>query len=200
MSLQVHLPNNQLVSFSEDNVMTDILEKERDTILMLTAFFELNKTDVNARHTFCTAALERGLIKSDCYISDCLRVSSMHEMPDPLRRLFTTLIFCEPGDGHKLWNDHYESLSEDYILDCASVKRVQNMVLTDISSIIQSMGKSLSDFDLPNITADISPSMLPFYCSMPHIFKKLSTLILENSAKLQHEPQRTNTEIANKPN
>ena len=30
------------------------------------------------------------------------------------------------------------------------------MVLTDISSILQSMGKSLSDFDLPNITANVS--------------------------------------------
>lgn len=81
----------------------------------------------------------------------------MHEMPDPLRRLFATLlIFCEPGDVRKLWNDHYDSLSEDYTLHCASVERVQNMVLTDISSILQSMGKRLSDFDLPNITADVS--------------------------------------------
>lgn len=49
MSLQVHLPNNQLVRFSEDDVMTDILERERDKRSMLTAFFDLNKTDVSAR-------------------------------------------------------------------------------------------------------------------------------------------------------
>ncbi|GJZ02049.1 hypothetical protein Tco_0520010 [Tanacetum coccineum] len=49
MSLQVHLPNNQLVSFREDDVLTDILNRERNKRSMLTAFFELNKTDPNAR-------------------------------------------------------------------------------------------------------------------------------------------------------
>ncbi|GJW26396.1 ATP-dependent DNA helicase PIF1-like protein [Tanacetum coccineum] len=108
--------------------------------------------------TFHRAALERGLIKSDNYIHECLRESSTHELPYALRRLFATLlIFCEPGDVRKLWDDQYKSLSKDYILNCASVERVQNMVLTDISTILQSMGRSLSDFDLPNITADVHP-------------------------------------------
>nr|GFA86259.1 hypothetical protein [Tanacetum cinerariifolium] len=31
------------------------------------------------------------------------------------------------------------------------------MVLTDISALLQSMGRSISDFDLPNITADLRP-------------------------------------------
>ncbi|GKC55967.1 ATP-dependent DNA helicase PIF1-like protein [Tanacetum coccineum] len=108
--------------------------------------------------TFRRAALEMGLIKSDDYIYACLRESSTHELPYAHRRLFATiLIFCKPGDVRKLWDDHYESLSKDYSLNCASVERVQNMVLMDISTILQSMGKSLSDFDLPNITADVRP-------------------------------------------
>nr|GEX62219.1 ATP-dependent DNA helicase PIF1-like [Tanacetum cinerariifolium] len=49
MSLQVHLPNNQLVRFREDDVLTDILNREINKRSMLTAFFELNKTDPNAR-------------------------------------------------------------------------------------------------------------------------------------------------------
>ncbi|GKA49641.1 hypothetical protein Tco_0742714, partial [Tanacetum coccineum] len=69
--------------------------------------------------TFRRAALERGLIKSDSYIHECLRESSMHELPYALRRLFATiLIFCEPGDVRKLRDGHYESLSEDYTLNC----------------------------------------------------------------------------------
>ncbi|GJV77002.1 hypothetical protein Tco_1323516 [Tanacetum coccineum] len=52
--------------------------------------------------TFRRAALERGLIKSDDHIHACLRESSTHEMPDPLRRLFATLlIYCEPRDVQK---------------------------------------------------------------------------------------------------
>ncbi|GJZ19453.1 hypothetical protein Tco_0556043 [Tanacetum coccineum] len=227
MSLQVHLPNNQFVRFREDDVLTNIIERERNKRSMLTAFFELNKKDTNARQyfyrdipryytwnkstrvwkrrkqgkmrgrmvsanpaegerfylrvllqhvkgptgfdylytvddvlytTFRRAALERGLIKSDSYIHECLRESSMHELPYALRRLFATiLIFCEPGDVRKLRDDHYESLSEDYTLNCTRVERVQNMVLTDISAILQSMGRSISDFDLPNIAADVRP-------------------------------------------
>nr|GEV23804.1 hypothetical protein [Tanacetum cinerariifolium] len=222
--------------FTEDDELTDILERKRNKRSMLIAFFELNRTDTQARQylykdipkyytwnkstrkwirkkhgqmrgrmvfanpvegerfylrvllqhvkgpigfdylytvndvlytTFQREALERGLIKSDDYIHGCLRESSTHEMPDPLRRLFANLlIFCEPGDVRKLWDNHFESLSEDYNLDCVSVERVQNMVVTDISMILQSMGKSLSDFDLPNITADVRS--YPFGCREVH--------------------------------
>ncbi|GJY67418.1 ATP-dependent DNA helicase PIF1 [Tanacetum coccineum] len=188
---EVHLPNNQFVRFREDDVLTDILNRERNKRSMLTALFELNKTDPNARQyfietsqgptdfdylytvddvlytTFRRAALERGLIKSDNYIHECLRESSTHELPYALRRLFATLlIFCEQGDVRKLWDDHYESLLEDYILNCASIERIQNVVLTNISTILQSMGKSLSDFDLPNITTDVRP--YAFGCRKVH--------------------------------
>ncbi|GJU94086.1 uncharacterized protein Tco_1318842 [Tanacetum coccineum] len=212
MSLQVHLPNNRLVSFREDDVLTDILNRERNKRSMLTAFFELNKTDPNARQylyrdiprrailsrngfdylytvddvlytTFRRVALERGLIKSDNHIHACLREASTHELPYALRRLFATLlIFCEPGDVRKLWDDHYESLSEDYNLNCASVERVQNMVLTDISAILQSMGRSLSDFDLPNITADVRP--YAFGCREVH--EECSIVVLEEDILARH--------------
>nr|GFA84082.1 hypothetical protein [Tanacetum cinerariifolium] len=61
-----------------------------------------------------------------------------------------------PGDVPKLWNDHYETLSEDYSRHCENSERVQNMILTDISIFLRSMGKSLSDFDLPNITTNMN--------------------------------------------
>nr|GEU54854.1 hypothetical protein [Tanacetum cinerariifolium] len=202
MSLQVHLLNNQFVRLREDDVLTNIIERERNKRSMLTAFFELNETNTSARQylykdilrmvsanltegerfylrvllqnikgpigfdylytvndvlytTFHRAALEKGLIKSNIFIHECLRESSTHELPYALRRLFATiLIFCEPRDVRNLWDDHYESLLEDYTLNCASVKRIQNMVITDISAILQSMGRSINDFDLPNITTD----------------------------------------------
>nr|GEU74390.1 hypothetical protein [Tanacetum cinerariifolium] len=122
--------------FRKDDVLTNIIERERNKRSMLNAFFELNETDTNSRQYLYRdiprAALERGLIKSDSHIHECLHV-------------------------RKLWDDHYESLSEDYTLNCASVERVQNMVLTDISALLQFMGRSISDFDLPNITADVHP-------------------------------------------
>ncbi|GJS37585.1 ATP-dependent DNA helicase PIF1-like protein [Tanacetum coccineum] len=127
--------------------------------------------------------IERGLIKSDDYIHACLPESSTHELPDPLRRLFATLlIFCDVGDVRKLWDDHYESLSEDYSLNCASDERVQNMVLTDISAILQSMGRSLSDFDLPNITANVRS--YAFGCHEVH--EECSIVVQEDDILARH--------------
>nr|GEU35586.1 hypothetical protein [Tanacetum cinerariifolium] len=184
---EVHLPNNQLVSFREDDVLTDILNRERNKRSMLTAFFELNKTDPNIRQYLYRdiprAVLEKGLIKSDNYIHACLREASTHELPYAFKRLFATLlIFCEPRDVRKLWDDHYESLSEDYNLNCTSVERVKNTVLTDISAVLQSMGRSLSDFDLPNITVDVRP--YAFGCCEVH--EECSIVVLEEDILARH--------------
>jgi len=66
----------------------------------------------------------------------------------------TILIYCEPRDVRKLWNEHYDSLSEDYMRQYDNVQRVQDMVLTDIMVFLQSMGKDLNDFDLPTVNAN----------------------------------------------
>ena len=49
MALQVHLPNKQLVRFTENDILADIVYRERDKRSMLTAFFERNKIDLSAR-------------------------------------------------------------------------------------------------------------------------------------------------------
>ncbi|KAJ9557872.1 hypothetical protein OSB04_012486 [Centaurea solstitialis] len=48
ISLQIHLPNQQLVRFSENDVMTDV-DSERQKRSMLTAFFHRNRVDITAR-------------------------------------------------------------------------------------------------------------------------------------------------------
>ena len=119
-------------------------------------FEDLYTTNGVLHPTFRKAALERGLIESDDNLSHCLIEASLFQFPNAFRRLFVTiLIFCEPGDVRKLWNDHYDSFSEDYRREYESAERVQNLVLIDIRVYLQSMGKNLGDFDLPHLTADI---------------------------------------------
>ncbi|GKE08619.1 hypothetical protein Tco_1412170, partial [Tanacetum coccineum] len=91
-------------------------------------------------------------------------------------------LYRRRDNGIELWDDHYESLSKDYSLDCASVERVQNMVLTDISSILKSMGRSLSDFDLPNITADVRS--YAFGCREVH--EECSIVVQEEDILARH--------------
>ncbi|GKD56607.1 helicase-like protein [Tanacetum coccineum] len=75
-----------------------------------------------------------------------------------------------------------QSLSKDYSLNCASAERVQNMVLTDISAILQSMGRSLSDFDLPNITTDVRS--YAFGCREVH--EECSIVVQEDDILARH--------------
>ncbi|GKB30667.1 ATP-dependent DNA helicase PIF1-like protein [Tanacetum coccineum] len=109
-----------------------------------------------------------------------LRVLLQHvKGPTGFDYLYSSLACCTL---HFLWDDHYESLSEDYNLNCASVERVQNMVLTDISSILQSMGRSLSDFDLPNITMDVRS--YAFGCRKVH--EECSIVVQEEDKLARH--------------
>nr|KAJ0186216.1 hypothetical protein LSAT_V11C900482820 [Lactuca sativa] len=106
--------------------------------------------------TFRKASLERGLTETDDNLSQCLVEASLFQFPIALRRLFATmLIFCEPGNVRKLWDDHYDSISNDYRKQYGCVERVQNMVLIDIRVFLESMSKKLSDYNLPNVSAHI---------------------------------------------
>ncbi|CAH1412021.1 unnamed protein product [Lactuca virosa] len=226
ITLQLHLPNQQLVRFTDDDAMISVVERERDKRSMLTAFFKMNKDNINTRQyvykdfpnhftwnkqshlwnprkvspavgrlvsanptegeryylrvllchfrgptcfedqytvnnvrhpTFRKAALERGLIETDDSLSQCLAEASLFQFPNALRRLFATiLVFCDPGDVHKLWNAHYNSLSEDYRRQYDNANRVQNMVLTDMTVFLQSMGNKLDNFNLLTVNTDLN--------------------------------------------
>ncbi|KAI3496583.1 hypothetical protein L1887_38948 [Cichorium endivia] len=120
-------------------------------------FEDLYKVNNILHPTFRKAAVERGLIETDDNLSECLMEASLFQFPGALRRLFATiLIYCDPGDVPKLWDAHYNSLSEDYSQQCESVERVQTMVLVDIAIFLQSMGKDLGDFDLPMVNSTIN--------------------------------------------
>ncbi|XP_076936037.1 uncharacterized protein LOC143602975 [Bidens hawaiensis] len=107
--------------------------------------------------TFRKAALEIGLIENDERLSQCHAKDSVFQFPSALRILFATIIiFCKRGDVRKLWNDHFESLSEDHQLNCQNVERVQNLVLTEIRDLLQSMVKDINLLDPPSITEDVN--------------------------------------------
>ncbi|KAI3745280.1 hypothetical protein L1987_58391 [Smallanthus sonchifolius] len=221
LALQLHLPNKQMVRFNDDDIMSEIVDRERDKITMLTSFFETNRVDATARQflykdfpkhftwnsrtrrwnrriakpqrgrivsanpaegerfylrpllpnvkgpasfedlctvngvtytTFQKAALEIGLLENDDSLSQCLTEASLFQFPSALRRLFATImIFCEPGDVRKLWNDHFESLSEDHRLQCQSVEQDE-----------ASMAKRLSIEVVDRTLQDITGVSLPF--------------------------------------
>jgi ATP-dependent DNA helicase PIF1 len=50
-----------------------------------------------------------------------------------------------------LWKNHYDAMSEDYNRNHPSPDLVQHMVLIDIRNMLQSMGKDIRSFPLPDI-------------------------------------------------
>ncbi|XP_020082082.1 uncharacterized protein LOC109705725 [Ananas comosus] len=77
-----------------------------------------------------------------------------------LRQLFVTIImFCEVADPVKLWNDYWESMSDDIIyrvknlLGISSLKmpdaEIQNYVLCELELLLNKNNSSLVQFKLP---------------------------------------------------
>uniref|UniRef100_K3YL66 ATP-dependent DNA helicase n=3 Tax=Setaria italica TaxID=4555 RepID=K3YL66_SETIT len=117
-----------------------------------TCYEDLRTVDGKILPSFREAAERRGLIEADNTLDDCLTEAELFRMPSSLRRLFATiLVFCEPHDIRALWNNHIEAMSEDYRRNCKNARTVEQMVLINIREMLQSMGKDIRSFPLPEI-------------------------------------------------
>jgi len=117
-----------------------------------TSFDHLKMVDGVVLATFREAAERRGLIEEDNTLDECLTEASTFQMPSSLRRLFATiLVFCEPSDVFALWKKHLDALSEDYRRNSPSPDIATQMVLINIRNMLQSMGKDIKTFPLPEI-------------------------------------------------
>ena len=102
--------------------------------------------------TFRQACEAMGLVKSGKSLDDCLRESAEFRMPCSLWRLFTTIIvFCECSNIRRLWDNHLDSMSEDFHRTCDNSSIVEQMVLRDISYHLTSMGKDIRHYGLPEL-------------------------------------------------
>uniref|UniRef100_A0A453CJQ1 ATP-dependent DNA helicase n=1 Tax=Aegilops tauschii subsp. strangulata TaxID=200361 RepID=A0A453CJQ1_AEGTS len=117
-----------------------------------TSFQDLRTVNGIVYSTFREAAERRGLIESDNTINECLDEAKVFHMPSSLRRLFATiLVFCEPSNVRGLWDRHMEAMTEDYRLTQMCPHAVEQMALLDIKNMLESMGKDISSFPLPEI-------------------------------------------------
>ncbi|XP_039789046.1 ATP-dependent DNA helicase PIF1-like [Panicum virgatum] len=92
------------------------------------------------------------LVESDKSLDDCLRESAEFRMTYSLWKLFATImVFCECANIRRLWDDHLDSMSEDFRRICDNSSIVEQMVLRDISYHLTSMGKDIKHYGLPEI-------------------------------------------------
>ncbi|XP_060667916.1 uncharacterized protein LOC132799625 [Ziziphus jujuba] len=101
------------------------------------------------------AALLHGLLESDNGFELCLEEASLYQMPYSLRRLFATLlVYCSPSNPRDLWIKYEKALSDDFKYLNYSDRVKRSKVLGHINIILESMGKTLADYDLLEFDID----------------------------------------------
>ena len=99
--------------------------------------------------TFKAAAIARGLLESDDEWDKCLADGGTYLMPKQLREMFAYIcIFCQPAQPLKLWQDHFENLTLDYMRSHEETTSI-NKALHDINFIFKQHGMSCSSVGLP---------------------------------------------------
>ena len=109
--------------------------------------------------TFKETAMRRGFLQHDEEWVECLTEAAAIATPTQIRLLFVTiLLFCEPSEPAKLWEQFKDCMSEDIVhnmnnnLTHDSKQFVCNKVLCLIQQLLKSHGKNLADFPgFPNI-------------------------------------------------
>ncbi|XP_071684932.1 uncharacterized protein [Lolium perenne] len=123
-----------------------------NNVVGATSFEDLRTVDGFVCPSFREAAERRGLVEADNTIDECLTEAELFQMPSSLRRLFATiLVFCEPSDVRGLWDRHFEAMSDDYRRSQTCPRAIEQMVLHDVRNMLQSMGKDIESFPLPQI-------------------------------------------------
>lgn len=107
--------------------------------------------------SFKEATHKRGLLEADQSILKCLNEAITFQMPNELRRLFTIiLVHCVPTDVGILWNTYFEALSEDFKREVGTSVELQvSKTLKSLSNYLESMGKDISSYDLPDVPMDL---------------------------------------------
>ncbi|XP_073024169.1 uncharacterized protein [Primulina eburnea] len=130
-----------------------------------TSFDDLLIVNGNNCVTFKESAQKRGLLESDQSTLECLNEAVTFQMPHALRRLFATLlVYCGPVNVRLLWDSYLEAMSEDYQKEFSQNKElIVSKTLQSIKIILESMGKHIGAFDLPQISLDMNQCNIPIF-------------------------------------
>uniref|UniRef100_A0A453BGH0 ATP-dependent DNA helicase n=1 Tax=Aegilops tauschii subsp. strangulata TaxID=200361 RepID=A0A453BGH0_AEGTS len=117
-----------------------------------TSFDDLKTVNGKACGSFKEVCEQLGLIEDDRTLDDCMTEATTFQMPTALRRLFATiLVFYEATQIRQLWDKHLASMSEDYRRTQSNEAALEQMVLRDIRDLLQSMGKDIKLYGLPDL-------------------------------------------------
>ncbi|XP_042972765.1 uncharacterized protein LOC122304568 [Carya illinoinensis] len=167
-SLHLHLEDQHLNLDSEEKktvigriVTANPFEGERYYLRMLlnhirgaTSFEKLRTVNGVVLPMYREAATSHGLLNKDSSLEDCLEEACLYQIPSSLRHLFSTiLVYCNPTNPKELWERFEKEMSTDFLIRNVSSTVVRKMVLQDIASTLESMGKDINMYRF--VPADI---------------------------------------------
>ncbi|PKA59787.1 ATP-dependent DNA helicase PIF1 [Apostasia shenzhenica] len=124
------------------------------------SFNELKTINGIQYQTFKEGCVAHGLIENDNEWDLALNEASLWATASQLRNLFCMmLMFGEMSNSKMLWENHWQSLTEDYnhgmhkitiyLPITSKINQIENTALLDIERILNNNGKSLTD--IPNM-------------------------------------------------
>ncbi|XP_042988839.1 uncharacterized protein LOC122316384 [Carya illinoinensis] len=147
-SLHLHLEDQHLVSFRAHEDLNNVLNSGA------TSFEKLRTVNGVVLPTYREAATSYGLLNKDSSLEDCLEEACLYQIPSSLRHLFSTiLVYCNPTNPKELWERFEKEMSTDFLIRNVSSTVVRKMVLQDIASTLESMGKDINMYRF--VPADI---------------------------------------------
>jgi hypothetical protein len=123
-----------------------------------TSFNSLKTVNGIVYNSYKEAAIKRGLLEDDTEWFNCLQEASLVGSPNQIRMIFSTIIaLCGPSNPLYLWNQFYETFSEDikYQNPNFSERRILNTVCSLISENLLCLGKKYTEIPgLPEFQHD----------------------------------------------
>lgn len=118
------------------------------------SYDDLKKADGNEYATFAETCVALGLARDDSEWDNCMQDAAVWRMPRQLRRLFAMILALNsPKDPLKLWTNHRDALSEDFVRRHRYPQaQAYTAALFEVAEELRTYGKSLKDFpSLPQV-------------------------------------------------
>ncbi|KAG5530736.1 hypothetical protein RHGRI_025637 [Rhododendron griersonianum] len=156
INLPLHLPNKQTVPYGGNQDLENILNSDTTSRTMLTEFFKFCLHDKEKTPYLYREFPERFVWnRKGRYWSErkTRAVVGRINSPNPVEVI---LVYCDPSDVRKLRQDYYEPMSEDFLrLEGVNEELRLLKTLKSIDMFLESIGKSIKDYDLPAIRSQI---------------------------------------------
>ncbi|XP_070007658.1 uncharacterized protein [Nicotiana sylvestris] len=100
--------------------------------------------------SFRESAKKRGLLQSDNSLTECMSETARYQMPYSWRRLFVILlVYCNPTNLRKLWEQFEEHMLEDYsLLPNIHKRSIRYIVINHINDILHSISCDINEYHL----------------------------------------------------